>query len=376
MKIFLDVGAHIGQTLKIALENKYHFDKIYCFEPVPECCNQLKRFGDKRITVCEFGLWDKNKTGTLYSPQTRGASLFKDKFRGQVKSRKVRLVKASEWFKQNLKDDDQIYLKLNCEGAEIPILNDLITFQECKKIKVLMVDFDIRKIPSQKHLMAGMKAKLNKLGIPKIFYIDEYHLGKGTHSYFTHLWLDESTQPPVKIINLEKTRSDLAKLFEGTGAEIGVERGVFSETICQNPKVKKLYAIDAWEAYRGYRDHTRQKKLDGFYEIAKKRLTLYRCKIVRKFSLDAAPDFPDKSLDFVYIDANHDYRHVFEDLTIWSKKVKKGGVISGHDYIRRKGQARYYAVIPAVNDFVKANQIETLIIYRKEPPASWCFIMK
>ncbi len=192
MKIFLDVGAHIGETLKIALEKKYAFDKIYCFEPVPECCNKLRKFKDKRITVCEYGFWDKNKKGEIFAPQTKSASLFKEKFRGKVKSQIVKLVRASEWFKKNLKKTDRVYLKLNCEGAEIAILNDLIYSGEYKKIDVLMVDFDVRKIPSQKHLMNDMKAKLNALGIPKIFYIDEYKLGKKTHGYFTHYWLNKS----------------------------------------------------------------------------------------------------------------------------------------------------------------------------------------
>ena len=55
MKIFLDVGAHKGQTLKIALEEKYGFDKIYCFEPVSECCDVLRTYRDERVTICEYG---------------------------------------------------------------------------------------------------------------------------------------------------------------------------------------------------------------------------------------------------------------------------------------------------------------------------------
>lgn len=192
MKIFLDVGAHTGETLKIALEKKYGFNKIYCFEPVPECCDRLKKFKDKRVTVYEYGFWDKNKKGEIYAPQTRGASLFKEKFHHKVKSQIIKLVRASGWFKNNLKKGDRVYLKLNCEGAECTILNDLINTNEYKKIDVLMVDFDVRKIPSQKHLMNDMKARLKTLGIPKIFYIDEFHLGKKTHSHFTHFWLDNA----------------------------------------------------------------------------------------------------------------------------------------------------------------------------------------
>lgn len=178
----------------------------------------------------------------------------------------------------------------------------------------------------------------------------------------------------MKVTIINKTRDDLAQQFSGIGAEIGVEQGVFSEIICQVGNVKKLYAIDAWKAYSGYREHTGQQKLDNFYEISKMRLKPYNCELVRKFSTDAAQDFMDNSLDFVYIDANHDYKHVYEDITVWIRKIKKGGIISGHDYIRRKGQDQIYAVIKAVNDFVNANGIKELIIYKQESPASWYFI--
>lgn len=191
-KIFLDVGAHQGETLKIALEDKYNFDKLYCFEPVPKCCDLLRTFTDPRVSICEYGLWNENITRTLYGPGRKGASLFKDKFRGEVPSEDIRLVRAREWFDKYLTTEDLVYLKLNCEGAECVILDDLIKSGEYKKIAVLMVDFDVRKIPSQKHLMGEMKTQLRALPIPKMFFIDEYNLGRGTHSYFTHFWLDNS----------------------------------------------------------------------------------------------------------------------------------------------------------------------------------------
>ena len=192
MKIFLDVGAHFGETTKIAMKKKYSFDKLYCFEPVPECCREIEKIDDKRITICEFGLWNKNSIKKIYNPKSKGASVFRDKFKHEVKSQEIALKSAGEWFKKNLREDDRVYLKINCEGAEVAILDGLIESGEYKKIDVLMVDFDVRKIPSQKHLMKTTKEKLNKLGIPKVFYIDEYNLGSGTHSYFTHYWLDNS----------------------------------------------------------------------------------------------------------------------------------------------------------------------------------------
>lgn len=191
-KIFLDIGAHFGESLKIALEPKYDFDKLYCFEPVPECHDLLKTFKDDRVILCEYGLWNENTTTKIYNPKSKSASLFKEKFGGEPRSEDIKLVRASDWFSKNLSVDDQVYLKINCEGAECAILDDLIKSGEYKKINVLMVDFDVRKIPSQKHLMNEMKTKLNTLGIQKIFYLDEFHLGPGTHSYFTHYWLDKS----------------------------------------------------------------------------------------------------------------------------------------------------------------------------------------
>ena len=58
MKIFLDIGSHIGQTLHEVTKEKYAFDKIVCFEPSSFCLDKLKKFAeeDDRIIICEFGL--------------------------------------------------------------------------------------------------------------------------------------------------------------------------------------------------------------------------------------------------------------------------------------------------------------------------------
>jgi len=131
------------------------------------------------------------------------------------------------------------------------------------------------------------------------------------------------------------TRNELFKDMT-VGAEIGVEQGTFSEIICKaNPGIR-LYCIDAWKTYKGYRDHTRQEKLDRYFEEATKRLESYNTVIIRNWSMEAVEEFEDECLDFVYIDANHDFKHVAEDIAEWSKKVKKGGIVAGHDYVRNR----------------------------------------
>lgn len=115
------------------------------------------------------------------------------------------------------------------------------------------------------------------------------------------------------------------------GAEIGVDRGAYSEKLCQAGLT--LYSIDPWIVFRGNGIDPRKKEhLEYLYEKTKKRLAPYNCTIIRKTSQEAAKDIPKRSLDFVYIDGDHEFGSVAMDLQIWSDKVRKGGVIAGHDY--------------------------------------------
>ena len=127
------------------------------------------------------------------------------------------------------------------------------------------------------------------------------------------------------------SRDDLPQFFVEmgfkVGAEIGVDKGEFSEKFCQAGL--SLYAIDPWLS--------KHDRLDFLYEHTKRVLTPYpNCTIIRKTSMEAVEDFADESLDFVYIDGNHEFRYIAEDLYEWTKKVKKGGIVSGHDYFFHK----------------------------------------
>jgi len=133
---------------------------------------------------------------------------------------------------------------------------------------------------------------------------------------------------------LLNTRVDLAKYFKKlgfkVGAEIGVLRGDYSVQLCKaNPNLK-LYCIDSW----GINEMRHSAYHLKMYEKAKFNLAPYNTKLIKKLSLDAIRDFSDNSLDFVYIDANHKFDYVIEDIIEWSRKVRKGGIISGHDYIK------------------------------------------
>ena len=147
-----------------------------------------------------------------------------------------------------------------------------------------------------------------------------------------------------------------AELGYTRGVEIGVERGLYSEALCEaNPQLQ-LFSVDPWEHYSGYRDHVSPEKLETFYEDARIRLSPYNCTLVRKYSVDAAEDFENRSLDFVYIDGNHRLQSVIEDIAAWDPKVRKGGIIAGHDFRQFKRQT-YCHVVEAVRAWTQSYRI-------------------
>ena len=82
---------------------------------------------------------------------------------------------------------------------------------------------------------------------------------------------------------------------------------------------------------------------------------------IRKPSLEAVHLYVDNSLDFVFIDAAHDYENVTKDIEAWFPKVKTNtGIISGHDY------AWGPEVKKAVDDFFQPRELKV-----KEQEGCW-----
>lgn len=161
---------------------------------------------------------------------------------------------------------------------------------------------------------------------------------------------------PIEIPNVG--RAQLAEMFGAfgfrAGAEIGVEQGQFAEVLCKANPSATLTCVDAWQCYGGYREHVTQSKLDGFFQSTQLRLAPWDVNYLRMFSVDAAKQVKDNSLDFVFIDGNHTIEHVIADLAAWSPKVKAGGIISGHDYCRRKANGYQVHVVEAVTAWTGA----------------------
>jgi predicted O-methyltransferase YrrM len=157
-----------------------------------------------------------------------------------------------------------------------------------------------------------------------------------TLEYLEEKFEIDSRERVTRVKNWNRTimAKAMAELGFKIGAEIGVAQGFYSKILLDNNPKLKLFMVDIWDTYDGY--HMYGRKIRAYYQQARRRVREHegRVRIIKKLSMDAVKDFPDNSLDFVFIDAAHDFMHVAEDVNEWSRKVRPGGIVFGHDYKR------------------------------------------
>lgn len=152
-------------------------------------------------------------------------------------------------------------------------------------------------------------------------------------------------------------------------AEIGVFSGDFSKVIYETVKPSKFYLVDLFTGHASSGDkngeNNRKISLDAsFKELSnyfnkKDSVELYKGK-----STNFLNSLPDYHLDFIYIDGDHSYQGVSEDLMLSKIKVKPGGIISGHDYC-----PRFPGVMKALDDFVNKFNLSTKFTVKDKIPS-------
>ncbi len=150
----------------------------------------------------------------------------------------------------------------------------------------------------------------------------------------------------------------------GDGVEVGVAGGCYSNYLLTNSKLSRLFSVDPWNKPE---DKSIPYLADPNLYLETVKVLLphgLRTIILRMYSLDAAKFFADESLDFVYIDANHGYKWIKEDIEAWFPKVKKGGLFCGHDY-----SYGIFDVKRAVDEFVIERNIQTLYLTKYDQTA-------
>ncbi len=127
--------------------------------------------------------------------------------------------------------------------------------------------------------------------------------------------------------------------------EIGVALGGHAEFLLKNTGIEQYVGIDPYIPYDpadGFQQEISrfsaspiEKNFDYLCEwVSNVRLAPYqqRCQLIRKASVIAASDFEDESLECIFIDGDHRYEAVLEDLKAWYPKLKPGHLILGDDY--------------------------------------------
>ena len=162
-----------------------------------------------------------------------------------------------------------------------------------------------------------------------------------------------------------KNREPLQYIKEGAiCAEIGVWKGDFSTDILKK-KPSKLHLIDPWvhQDYDGRLYCTDQKTMDDIYRSVQSKFACYKeVTIHRDFSTNV--NFSKEYFDWAYIDANHDYGFVLQDLYHYYPLIKKGGMICGDDY---GWSDSHCSAGPkkAVDEFAESMCLEKIIKYNQ-----------
>jgi len=153
-------------------------------------------------------------------------------------------------------------------------------------------------------------------------------------------------------------RTEFPLLFSELGLNVGVEVGTqwgeFALRIVSTWR-GKLFCVDLWRHQdAGYVDVTNisNEAFEDMYQKVQAKLEPLGVTLIRMLSVDAARQFADGSLDWVYIDANHSREAVTEDLNAWWSKVRSGGIVAGHDYVNGVNPWGVSGVKAAVDEFL------------------------
>jgi len=202
--------------------------------------------------------------------------------------------------------------------------------------------------------------------------------------YIQETWkLGNAQDLPIELKGIN--RVDMYKLFKKCGYKRGAEIGVWAGRNAQDivheiPRVR-LFLIDQYKDYRGARKPRGNSRHQKAEHQAHKAMKSHNVKFLKMKSEEAINHFKDGTLDFVYIDGNHLYDYAMLDILLWSRKVRVGGVISGHDYYN--ADKSRVGVKSAVDDYTRYHKINPWYITdmvkererkKKNPRRSWFWV--
>jgi len=175
------------------------------------------------------------------------------------------------------------------------------------------------------------------------------------------------------------------------GVEVGVQKGLFAKDVLSIWKNCKVYnLVDIWKQQTNYEDkaNVNDQIQEENYQTTRENVAEFKDvpQFFRNDSLTAAKHFANESVDFVYLDARHDYCGVKEDLEAWYPKLKVGGMIAGHDFLtsmeslKQSGNTEHWNICSDGSDHPGAVKLavvefackQDLVVHMtKDRPPSW-----
>ena len=150
--------------------------------------------------------------------------------------------------------------------------------------------------------------------------------------------------------------------FIEVGCFLGKSSAYMLVEIINSGKNIHFDMIDTFDRWEGVNNSYEQFKENNPIAFIRKYKDRFR--VLKVASIFASKLYEDNSLDFVFIDASHDYENVLADITAWFPKVKHGGIIGGHDYADS-----YIGVKQAVKEY-SSNNNQDFVINKQ------CWLMK
>lgn len=153
--------------------------------------------------------------------------------------------------------------------------------------------------------------------------------------------------------------------FVEVGSWKGRSASYMAVEIINSKKIIKFDCVDTWEGSVEHLDVNSPHYEQGLYEDRNWLFNQFlqntsgvsnQINPIRMTSVDAAKLYDDESLDFVFIDASHEYDDIINDINSWYPKVKKGGYLCGHDYVEFGG------VNKAVNELIKDKGLNLSVV--------------
>lgn len=196
--------------------------------------------------------------------------------------------------------------------------------------------------------------------LPFIFVQCKYTMRKIEHIYeqpqFGENWF---TYPELYEQMVEKFPS--GSVFVEVGAHLGKSSSYMCVEIAKSQKDIKFFVVDFWLSI------DEPDRFEQFMKNMKPLRSLF--KPMKMSSVEAASKFKDNSIDFLFLDAGHEYEDIIADMSAWYPKVKKGGIVAGHDYYPQ--EQHWGGVYQGMHHLLKQGVIDNLEYFPND-----CFILQ